>query len=865
METTHKQIVLGILAHVDSGKTTLSEAMLYRSGAIRKLGRVDHRDAFLDTDSRERARGITIFAKQAVLALPAAAGAEACELTLLDTPGHVDFSAEAERALQVLDYAVLVVSGTDGVQAHTETLWKLLARYRVPTFVFVNKMDLPGADAAVRLRELRGRFGDGCVDFSAVPDPEALALCSEPLMNEVLENGAASPETVVTAIARRQVFPVFFGAALRLDGLDGLLRGLQTLTRTPPRWPEFGARVFKIMRDAQGNRLTCLKVTGGQLRVRAPLTYFPRGADAPVQEKVNAIRLYSGEKFESAETVPAGGVCAVQGLTQTYPGRGLGSAAASMPPSLEPVLTYRIGLPPDVDARAFLPRLRQLEEEDPQLHIVWDETLREIHVQLMGTVQIEVLKSLIRERFDVDVQVDSGRILYQETIAAPVEGVGHFEPLRHYAEVHLLLEPAERGTGLTFDTACSENVLDRNWQRLILTHLAEKCHRGVLTGAPLTDVKITLLAGRAHVKHTEGGDFRQATWRAVRQGLMQAESVLLEPYYAFRIEVPAEQIGRAISDVRLMSGTFSSPETHGDMAVLTGRAPMATMRDYPAEVAAYTRGRGRISCSVAGYDTCHNAQEVIAESGYDPTRDLDNTPDSVFCAHGAGTVIPWDRVRDYMHIDTGFGKAETQTPPPAPRMFRRRFDLDDRELEEILQREFGPIRRAQYAAPVRNAAPGADETERAELFHPRRERVIVDGYNVIFAWDELRALADSGHIDAARERLMDALSNYAAFTRREVVVVFDGYRVPGGQGEKFDRSGLHVVFTRQGETADAYMEKLADEIGKNESVRVVTSDALIQLTALRAGVLRMSAREFRQELAQVAQQLEAAIRDINGR
>ena len=647
--------------------------------------------------------------------------------------------------------------------------------------------------------------------------------------------------------------------------MDELLAALARYA-APLDYPsEFGARVYKIMRDAQGNRLTCLKVTGGQLRVRTPLTYLPRGADTPVQEKVNAIRLYSGEKFETAETVPAGGVCAVQGLTQTYPGQGLGSAAASMPPSLEPVLTYRIGLPPDVDARAFLPRLRELEEEDPQLHIVWDEALREIHVQLMGTVQIEVLKSLIRERFDVDVQVDSGRILYQETIAAPVEGVGHFEPLRHYAEVHLLLEPAERGTGLTFDTSCSEDVLDRNWQRLILTHLAEKCHRGVLTGAPLTDVKITLLAGRAHVKHTEGGDFRQATWRAVRQGLMQAESVLLEPYYAFRMEVPAEQIGRAISDVRLMCGTFSSPETHGDMAVLTGRAPVSTMRDYPAEVAAYTRGRGRISCTVAGYDTCHNAQEVIAESGYEPTRDLDNTPDSVFCAHGAGTVIPWDRVREYMHLDTGFGKAEADEAPPAPRMFRRRFDLDDRELEQILQREFGPIRRAQYAAPVRNAAPGADDAGRAELFHPRRERVIVDGYNVIFAWDELRALADSGHIDAARERLMDALSNYAAFTRREVVVVFDGYRVPGGQGEKFDRSGLHVVFTRQGETADAYMEKLADEIGKNDSVRVVTSDALIQLTALRAGVLRMSAREFRQELAQVAQQLEAAIRDLNGR
>ena len=785
-------------------------------------------------------------------------------VTLLDTPGHVDFSAEMERTLQVLDYAVLVISGTDGVQAHTETLWQLLRRYRVPVFVFVTKMDLPGADRAALMADLRAHLSGACVDFTD-PDPEQIALCDEAALEQYLDTGALPDETVRALIRSRKLFPCLFGSGLKLTGVDAFLAALERYA-APPEYPaEFGARVFKIMRDAQGNRLTCLKVTGGQLRVRAPLTYFPRGADAPVQEKVNAIRLYSGEKFESAETVPAGGVCAVQGLTQTYPGQGLGSAAASMPPSLEPVLTYRIGLPPDVDARAFLPRLRQLEEEDPQLHIVWDETLREIHVQLMGTVQIEVLKSLIRERFDVDVQVDSGRILYQETIAAPVEGVGHFEPLRHYAEVHLLLEPAERGTGLTFDAACSEDVLDRNWQRLILTHLAEKCHRGVLTGAPLTDVKITLLAGRAHVKHTEGGDFRQATWRAVRQGLMQAESVLLEPYYAFRIEVPAEQIGRAISDVRLMSGTFSSPETHGDMAVLTGRAPVATMRDYPAEVAAYTRGRGRISCSVAGYDTCHNAQEVIAESGYDPTRDLDNTPDSVFCAHGAGTVIPWDRVRDYMHIDTGFGKAETQTPPPAPRMFRRRFDLDDRELEEILQREFGPIRRSQYAAPVRNAAPGADETERAELFHPRRERVIVDGYNVIFAWDELRALADSGHIDAARERLMDALSNYAAFTRREVVVVFDGYRVPGGQGEKFDRSGLHVVFTRQGETADAYMEKLADEIGKNESVRVVTSDALIQLTALRAGVLRMSAREFRQELAQVAQQLEAAIRDINGR
>ena len=852
-----KQLVLGILAHVDAGKTTLSEALLYRTGAIRDLGRVDHKNAHMDTHALERARGITIFSRQARMTLGDTA------VTLLDTPGHVDFSAEMERTLQVLDYAVLVISGTDGVQAHTQTLWQLLRRYRVPVFVFVTKMDLPGAERAALMDDLRAHLSGVCVDFTD-PDPEQIALCDEAALEQYLDTGALPDETVRALIRGRKLFPCLFGSGLKLTGVDELLAALARYA-VPPDYPsEFGARVYKIMRDAQGNRLTCLKVTGGQLRVRTPLTYLPRGADTPVQEKVNAIRLYSGEKFETAETVPAGGVCAVQGLTQTYPGQGLGSAAASMPPSLEPVLTYRIGLPPDVDARAFLPRLRELEEEDPQLHIVWDEALREIHVQLMGTVQIEVLKSLIRERFDVDVQVDSGRILYQETIAAPVEGVGHFEPLRHYAEVHLLLEPAERGTGLTFDTSCSEDVLDRNWQRLILTHLAEKCHRGVLTGAPLTDVKITLLAGRAHVKHTEGGDFRQATWRAVRQGLMQAESVLLEPYYAFRMEVPAEQIGRAISDVRLMCGTFSSPETHGDMAVLTGRAPVSTMRDYPAEVAAYTRGRGRISCTVAGYDTCHNAQEVIAESGYEPTRDLDNTPDSVFCAHGAGTVIPWDRVRDYMHLDTGFGK-EQPAPEDTPRMFRRRFDLDDRELEQILQREFGPIRRAQYAAPVRNAAPGADDAEHAELFHPRRERVIVDGYNVIFAWDELRALADSGHIDAARERLMDALSNYAAFTRREVVVVFDGYRVPGGQGEKFDRSGLHVVFTRQGETADAYMEKLADEIGKNDSVRVVTSDALIQLTALRAGVLRMSAREFRQELAQGAQQLEAAIRDLNGR
>ena len=854
-----KHICIGILAHVDSGKTTLSEGLLYASGALRKLGRVDHGDAFLDTDALERERGITIFAKQAMLTVGER------EFTLLDTPGHVDFSAEMERTLSVLDYAVLVISGSDGVQSHTRTLWRLLARYEVPTFLFINKMDLAGTDKSALMERLTQTLSAECVDFSAPPQErdEALALCDEAALESLLERGSIDDSLISKMIKSRKVFPCFFGSALKMDGVEDFLSALARFTVAPEYPSEFGAKVFKISRDAQGGRLTWLKVTGGALRVKAPLSYRAQNQD--YQEKADQLRLYSGIKFRTLEKADAGSVVAVTGLSHSYVGLGLGTEAEASAPLLQPVLTYQLVLPDGADAHSALTKLRELEEEDPMLRIVWDERYGQIHVQLMGKIQLEILRRRILDRFGLAVTFGEGSIVYRETIASPVLGMGHFEPLRHYAEVQLLIEPLPRGTGIQLASNLATDALDLNWQRLIFTHLLEREHAGVLTGSALTDVRFTLVAGRAHLKHTEGGDFRQATYRAVRQGLMQAESVLLEPYYAFRIEVPAEQIGRAISDVRLMSGTFSSPETHGDMAVLTGRAPVATMRDYPAEVAAYTRGRGRISCSVAGYDTCHNAQEVIAESGYDPTRDLDNTPDSVFCAHGAGAVIPWDRVRDYMHIDTGFGKAETQTPPPAPRMFRRRFDLDDRELEEILQREFGPIRRAQYAAPVRNAAPGADETERAELFHPRRERVIVDGYNVIFAWDELRALADSGHIDAARERLMDALSNYAAFTRREVVVVFDGYRVPGGQGEKFDRSGLHVVFTRQGETADAYMEKLADEIGKNESVRVVTSDALIQLTALRAGVLRMSAREFRQELAQVAQQLEAAIRDINGR
>lgn len=847
-----KQLVFGILAHVDAGKTTLSEALLYRTGAIRALGRVDHKDAYLDTHALERARGITIFSKQARFQLGERA------VTLLDTPGHVDFSTEMERTLQVLDAAVLVISGTDGVQAHTETLWQLLRRYHIPTFLFVTKMDLPGADRAAILQDLRQHLDAACTDFT-VPEAElweSVALCEERALERYLERGSVSDADMCDLIRRRRLFPTFFGSGLKLDGVDAFLTALDRYAPQPKYPPEFGAKVYKIMRDAQGNRLTCMKITGGSLKVRAPLAYFPKDGDAAVTEKVSAIRLYSGAKFDTAEEVSAGGVCAVQGLTATYPGQGIGAEHASGQPVLEPVMTYRVALPQNCDARTLLPRLRQLEEEDPQLHLVWNETLREIHVQIMGAVQIEVLESLIQERFDVAVKIDSGRILYKETISAPVEGVGHFEPLRHYAEVHLLLEPAERGTGLTFDTQCSEDALDRNWQRLILTHLEEKEHLGVLAGAPLTDVKLTLLAGRAHAKHTEGGDFRQATYRAVRQGLMQTESVLLEPYYSFRLAVPSEQIGRAISDVRAMSGTFAAPETIGDMSVLTGSAPVACMRDYAAEVAAYTRGHGRLTCSVEGYAPCHNADAVLAEIGYDPARDTENPADSIFCSHGAGTVIPWDKVRDYMHIDTGFGREKAV---PAPRMFRRNFDLDDRELEAIMEREFGPIRRREYRAPVVNQAPDA----RAELFHPRRERLIVDGYNVIFAWDELKPLARENNMDAARQRLMDMLSNYAGFTKCELVLVFDGYRVKGGRGERFDYHNIHVAYTKENETADAYIEKLSDEIGKNESVRVVTSDNLIRLSALRAGVLRTSAMEFRNEVAWISEQIDAAIRDLN--
>ena len=862
-----KRLVVGLLAHVDSGKTTLAEGLLYRAGVLRKLGRVDHRDAFLDTDSRERARGITIFAKQAVLALPAAAGAEACELTLLDTPGHVDFSAEAERALQVLDYAVLVVSGTDGVQAHTETLWKLLARYRVPTFVFVNKMDLPGADAAVRLRELRGRFGDGCVDFSAVPDPEALALCSEPLMNEVLENGAASPETVVTAIARRQVFPVFFGAALRLDGLDGLLRGLQTLTRTPPRWPEFGARVFKISEDA-GTRLTWLKITGGVLPVKAVL---------PGGEKADALRLYNGGKFRLISEAYPGMVVAAAGPAATRPGQGLGAEADADTPLLEPVLNYRVESA--ADPHTLLKALQTLEDEDPQLHVNWRDDLGEVHLQLMGEVQLEILQNILQERFGLDVTFSEGGILYKETLTAAVEGIGHYEPLRHYAEVHLLLEPAPRGSGVQLAADCPPDTLAENWQRLILTHLAERTHPGVLIGAPLTDVRITLAAGCAHQKHTEGGDFRQATYRAVRQGLRMAAArdgvQLLEPWYDFTLELPADALGRAMADVQRMCGSFHAPETlpNSENTVrLTGRLPVATARGYAREVAAYTHGLGRWAVLPAGYDACHNTDEVLAAAGYDPDADTDNPADSVFCSHGAGYLVKWDEVPARAHVSSGLERrlgtapaaGQTQEEDEANARRRRASAYcgtleQDKELLAIFERTYGKIKRRGGVDDAKKAARAALHTAPAVSVPAAPvpagpDYLLVDGYNVIFAWDALRRLAD-GSLDAARRRLMDILCNYAGYKRCVPILVFDAYKVRGGAREVEKYHNLYVVYTREAETADMYIERATHELAREHRTRVVSSDGAEQIIVMGHGALRVSARAFEEEVNAVEKEI----------
>lgn len=856
MQAQTRSIVLGVLAHVDSGKTTLSEAMLYRAGVIRKLGRVDHRDAFLDTDALERARGITIFSKQALL------DAGQTHITLLDTPGHVDFSAEAERTLQVLDYAVLVISGPGGVQSHTETLWQLLRRYRIPTFVFVNKMDLPGPTRAELLEQLNRRLGEGFVDFGAdsAARDEALALCDERLMDAWLEQGALEDGQILPAIARRHVFPCWFGSALRLDGVDPLLEGLDRFTRPAPALSAFGAAVFKVSQDEQGARLTWLRVTGGELKVKDLLS--GEGPEGPWAEKANQLRLYSGTKYTLAERVGPGQVCAVTGLTQCRPGQGLGAQRDSEPPALEPVLSYQVLLPEGADAHAALDKLRRLEQEDPQLHVVWNETLGQIHLQLMGEIQLEVLRTLLAQRFGLEVSFGPGGILYKETITEPIEGVGHYEPLRHYAEVHLKLEPLPPGSGMQYAADCREEVLDKNWQRLVLTHLEEKQHLGVLTGAPLTDMKITLIAGNAHLKHTEGGDFRQATYRAVRQGLMMGKSQLLEPWYSFRLEVPAENIGRAITDIQRREGTFDPPETGLETAVLTGTAPVATLRDYPVELAGYTHGRGRINLTPVGYRPCHNAAQVIAESGYQPQHDLDNPADSVFCAHGAGFVVSWADVRSHMHVDSGWGKSQRPAdaaPAPSPRRaaaYRATLE-EDAELMKIFERTYGPIKRDPLAAfrPVK-------KTERpdfaAQSWTIAPEYLLVDGYNLIFAWEELSALAKQS-LDAARTRLADILCNYQGYKKCVVILVFDAYRVPGSPGAIEQYHNIHIVYTKEAETADMYIERVTHEIGKQRRVRVVTSDGAEQIIILGHGALRVSSRLFQQEVEEVEREIRALL------
>ena len=864
-----KQLCVGLLAHVDAGKTTLSEGLLYESGQLRRLGRVDHRDAFLDTDDQEQERGITIFSKQARLSL------DGLDLTLLDTPGHVDFSSEMERTLQVLDYAILVISGTDGVQGHTATLWRLLARYHIPTFLFVNKMDLAGTDRAALLGQLHSRLSGGCVDFSAPDWEESAALCDDGILEKYLEEGGLDDGDVISLIRHRKVFPCWFGSALKLDGVAELLRGIGRYA-VPPLYPkEFGAKVFKIARDPQGARLTYLKVTGGSLRVKALLTNRRPGGPEPAEplweEKADQLRLYSGPQYRLAETVPAGTVCAVTGLSRTYPGQGLGVEPESSVPMLEPVLSYQVCLPEGANVHTVLRQLGQLEEEDPQLHIVWDETAREIRLQLMGQVQLEVLRRLIQERFGLEVTFGAGSVLYKETILEPVEGVGHFEPLRHYAEVHLLLEPGEPGSGLRFDTACSEDQLDRNWQRLILTHLAEKEHRGVLTGAPITDMKITLVAGRAHVKHTEGGDFRQATYRAVRQGLRCARSVLLEPWYDLRLEVPADQVGRAMADVQRMGGSCQPPEPLGEMSLLTGSVPVSEVGDYALQVAAYTRGLGRLSCVPAGYRPCHDPEAVIAAAGYDSDRDVDNPADSVFCGHGAGFVVRWDQVRDYMHVDSGLSwEIVEQEEAPAPAVPRRGSVYSgsleaDEELKAIFERTYGPIQRRDLR-PQPKPRKRDELPERQTILSPQElgpEYLLVDGYNIIFAWDELKAISQE-NLDAARQRLMDILSNYQGYRRCEIILVFDAYKVPRGVGEVSRYHNIYVVYTKEAETADAYIEKATYALSrKKHRVRVATSDNAEQLIILGHGALRVPAAAFHAEVEQAAGQIAALLAQQN--
>ncbi len=845
-----KKLVIGILAHVDAGKTTLSEGLLYFSGVLKKTGRVDHKDAFLDTDSLERERGITIFSKQAVLPF----GEN--EATLLDTPGHIDFSAEMERTLQVLDAAILVISGTDGIQGHTLTLWKLLERHSIPVFLFCNKMDLAGADRNALLQSLQTGLNEGCLDFSADINCETLwenaAMQDEGLLNRYLDEGKLHTDDIAALIAGRKVFPCFFGSALKLEGVQEFWNGLIKYLRCPAYPNEFAAKIFKISHDENGNRLTHMKITGGILKVRDLL------ADAEWKEKVNQIRIYSGARFQAVEQATAGTVCAVTGLTHTFPGQALGAEMPSDEAVLEPVLNYRVQWSVNCDAHTMLQNLRILEEEDPQLRVLWNERLGEIHVRLMGEVQLEVLSHLIAARFGTQVTFDAGNIVYKETIAKPVVGIGHFEPLRHYAEVHLLLEPLQQG--MQFATVCSSDVLDTNWQRLILTHLAEKTHLGVLTGSPITNMKITLLTGRAHIKHTEGGDFRQATYRAVRQGLMQAESILLEPYYAFRLTVPQELVGRAMTDIQRMDGSFDPPETEGDMAVLSGTAPVATMRDYWTEVTAYTKGRGQLFCTISGYAPCHNPEEVIAKTGYDSEHDLENTPDSVFCSHGAGYVVKWDEVPLHAHMDSGI-HLEPEPEKPQSRIIRRGLGPEnDKELEEIFIRTYGPIKNRGLEAfqQSRKRAAAELDAEYMSRIH-KDDYLLVDGYNIIFAWDELSGIAQR-ELSAAREALVNLLINYQGVKRCRVILVFDAYRVKGNPGSIEKQAGIHIVYTKEAETADMYIEKASYDLSREHRVKVATSDALEQVIILGHGAERMSAGELKWEVEQAGKKIQEFIR-----
>lgn len=876
-----KQITMGILAHVDAGKTTLSEGILYTCKAIRKLGRVDHQDAFLDTNTLERNRGITIFSKQAECTLGEFG------MTFLDTPGHVDFSAEMERTLQILDYAILVISGADGVQGHTETLWRLLSRYQIPVFLFINKMDQPGTDREALLAEVKEKLGANCVEFSADQTDEEwkeqVAVCDEQVMEAYLEGEEISREQIRQMIRERKLFPCYFGSALKMTGVEEFLDDLKLRIRETSYPETFGAKIYKITRDNQGERLTHMKITGGTLKVKSVLSNGRPGetGEGIWQEKVNQIRIYSGEKYTMVSEVKAGTVCAVTGLTATYPGQGLGSEQASDMPVLEPVLSYRIGLPTEVNVHQALLQLRQLEEEEPLLHIVWNETLGEIYAQVMGEVQIEILKSLIKERFGMAVTFDEGNIVYKETILEPVEGVGHFEPLRHYAEVHLLLEPGETGSGLIFAADCSEDVLDRNWQRLILTHLEEREHKGVLIGAPITDMKITLLTGRAHIKHTEGGDFRQATYRAVRQGLRKAKSQLLEPYYEFRLEVPSEQVGRSMTDIQKMLGEFDPPKTEGEMTVLTGSAPVVTMRDYQKEVISYTSGRGRLSCTLKGYYPCHNQEEVVEAVGYDPEADLENPTGSVFCAHGAGFVVNWDQVEDYMHVESGWNApAGQETKPEKPvtaknwKEENEKYLATEKELEEIFERTYGPIRKLGEEPPAGRSVKGWKKSRRDPLEgygksssdykqkktpDGEKEYLLVDGYNIIFAWEDLKELA-AVNIDGARERLMDILCNYQGFKKSTLILVFDAYKVKGNPGSVETYHNIHVVYTKEAETADQYIEKTVHEIGRKYRVTVATSDQLEQVIILGQGGQRMSARELLEDVIEVSHQIRETAR-----